>query len=150
MPDIDAVRLENSATIDELDAIAAVLRSHGVDAEVRADWEKEPGTGNGAFYMVLVVLTVTLGPYLAGFLGKAGEDSWDAFRRFVDDLHGARDTSVIESGWVEFEDPDGTTLMISELPPAAIQKLSEVDWARHRGGQLMFRSALCVRDMRYA
>jgi hypothetical protein len=44
------------------------------------DWEKEPGTGNGAFYMILVVLTVTLGHHLAGFLGKAGQDSWDTFR----------------------------------------------------------------------
>ena len=55
MPDI-VIRLDSGASREEVDAVRETIASIQLAADVRADWEREPETGNGAFWIVLLKL----------------------------------------------------------------------------------------------
>lgn len=101
--------------------------------------EKPPQTGNGAFWMTLVLLGVSFNSFAEGFFGELGKDAALALRDFVDELRAARSDSTLASdGWVEFDDPDETKVMIaSGIPADAYRALMDLDWANARGGTIM-------------
>jgi hypothetical protein len=132
------VLLDVDASREEVQTVEHVLRSAGFDADVRPGWEKPPRVGNGAFWMILFVLSAPVQAFLAGFFGAAGADAWKDVKRFVAELRAARAPSRAPDGWVEFDDPEGTKLMVADLPDEAYRALLELDWDDHRGGMLMW------------
>lgn len=136
------VRLDDSATSAEVNEVREAAQSSGLTAEVSADWVKDSQSGNGAFWMVYIPISGTLTAFLTGFAHKAGQDAWDAFKSFVRKLRHARRSSRLASdGWVEIEDTDATKLMIGDLAEEAFDKLRDVDWAAHEGGQIMWNES---------
>jgi hypothetical protein len=137
------VLLDRYATPDEVAEVRAVFERAGGSAMVRAVWEKPPQTGNGAFWMTLVLLGVSFKAFADGFFGKLGEDAAVALRDFVEDLREARmDSTHADDGWVEFDDVDETNVMLSSgVPEEAYQALLEIDWSHARGGMIMWDGA---------
>jgi hypothetical protein len=132
------VLLDVAASSEEVQAVERVLRSAGIDAEVRAEWQKPPRVGNGVFWIILIVLSVALKDFLGGFSGAAGADAWKALKRLVGELRATRVPSEAPDGWVRMDDPEGTNLMLGDLPDEAYRALLELDWSQHRGGMLMW------------
>jgi hypothetical protein len=134
------VLLDRYATPNEIANVRAVFARTGREAMVRAVWEKPPQTGNGAFWMTLVLLAVPFKAFADGFFGKAGEDTWMALRKLVEELREARRGSTLaDEGWVEFDDPDDTQVMLaSGIPDEAYEALLELDWSAVRGGTIMW------------
>lgn len=132
------VLLDRYATVGECDAVRAVIDRAGGHAMVRAVWEKEPQTGNGAFWMTLFLLGVPFAKFCDGFFTKLGENAADTLRDFVRELREARRASTHASvGWVEFDDVEDTKIMIpSDIPDDAFNALLEIDWSRVQGGTL--------------
>lgn len=137
------VLLDRHATSDEVAEVRAVFERTGHSAMVRAVWEKPPQTGNGAFWMTLVLLGVSFKGFADGFFGKLGEDAAVALRDFVEELRKARRGSThANEGWVAFDDPDDTNVMLSSgLPDEAYRALLDVDWSDARGGTIMWDDA---------
>lgn len=107
------VLLDRYATADEITKVQAVFDDLGRPAMVRAVWEKSPQTGNGAFWMTLVLLGVPFKAFADGFFGELGHDAAIALREFVRKLRAARRNSTLANdGWVEFDDPDHTNVML--------------------------------------
>jgi hypothetical protein len=134
------VHLDGSASDAEVAETREALRASGIDGEVRADWQKDSQTGNGAFWMDYIPIAVPLTAFLTAFFAKAGQDAWDGFRSFVGSLRRARRSSRLASeGWVLFEDSGRTKLMIGDdFSDEAIGALRDFDWDAHRGGQIMW------------
>jgi hypothetical protein len=134
------VLLDRYATPEEIEEVRAVFERAGARAMVKPVWERPPRTGNGAFWIVLVLLGVAFKSFADGFFGKLGGDAADALREFVGELREARRrSSRAPDGWVEFDDPDDTKVMFaSGLPDEAYRALLELDWPEHRGGMLMW------------
>lgn len=134
------VLLDRDASDAEVEAVRIAVGRRGATPIVRAVWEKPPQTGNGPFWMVLILLGVGFKSFADGFLGKLGEDTADALRDLVDDLRTARRGSTrAPEGWVEFDDVDGTNVMFaSGLPDAAYRALLDLDWDEVRGGMLIW------------
>jgi hypothetical protein len=90
--------------------------------------------------MTLVLLGVSFEAFVDGFFGKLGEDTAVALREFVDELPEARRSSTqADDGWVEFDDPDDTGVMLtSSVPIEAYRALLELDWSDARGGMIMW------------
>jgi len=65
MPEQLVVRLDNLASAVEVDEVREVVASSGLNAEVRADWDRSQ-TGNGGFWLVLLELGQQSIP---GFIG---------------------------------------------------------------------------------
>jgi hypothetical protein len=139
MPTIP-VLLDRYATPDEVERVRSVFERAGATAQVRAVWEKPPQTGNGVFWIVLVLVGVSFKSFADGFFGKLGEDAALTFRAFVDELRDARrDSTLADDGWVEFDDIDDTKVMIAGgLPDEAYRALLDLDWSSVRGGMLMW------------
>jgi hypothetical protein len=135
------IQLDDSATEEEVNEVTAACRAIGIDPEVTKDWQKEPETGNGAFWMVHIPITAALTAFVMAFFGKAGQDAWDGLKSFVANLRRARRSSRVASkGWVEFQLLDGTTIMIGDdLSDEQIDALRNVNWRAHMGGQFTWR-----------
>ena len=73
--------LDRYATSDEVAKVRAVFERTGHSAMVRAVSER-PQTGNGAFWMTLVLLGVAFKGFADGFFGKLGEDAAVALRGY--------------------------------------------------------------------
>jgi hypothetical protein len=134
------VLLDRYATPQEVDEVRTVFERAGARAMVKPVWEKPPQTGNGAFWMVLVLLGFSFKSFADGFFGRLGEDAADALRQLVEELQRARRQSRhANDGWVEFDDPEDTKVMLrSGLPDHAYQALLDLDWSEHRGQMLMW------------
>jgi hypothetical protein len=111
------VHLDGSATDPEVDEVREALRSSGLTAEVRTDWQKEPGTGNGAFWMVAIDILRESIPQFIGGLGVAGTAA------LVTKLRRARRSAPAPDGWVELRDRHRTHLMVGEAVEEAFEKL---------------------------
>lgn len=144
MMEVHSVLLDEDATPAEVEAVGAVLRTFGIDVEVRPAWRKDPQTGNGAFWMILVGVGVPLAAFLRSFMDafgkKAGDASWEALVGLVRNLKAARRGSLVaDDGWIQLTDAAGTTLMLTaDVPLAAYAKLSEIDWASCQGKAVMW------------
>jgi hypothetical protein len=142
--EVETVRLDAAATAEEVEAVEAALRDEGLEAPVRADWTKPPQTGNGVFTMVLIVLGVSFYKFLSAYATTLGEEAGKAtaerVRNLARRLHGARGESPASKvGWVEFDDPEGTKLMLSpDVPDEAYRQLEQLDWEKFRGGMVMW------------
>jgi hypothetical protein len=134
------VLLDRYASPEEVASVRAVFERARHRAMVRAVWEKPPYTGNGAFWMTLVLVAMPFHSFLDGFFGKLGEDVADALRDFVDDIREARRPSTLaDDGWVEFDDLEDTHVMLSGgIPDEAYRALLELDWDEVRGGTIMW------------
>jgi hypothetical protein len=134
------VLLDRFATEEEVAGVGAVFEHAGRNAMVRAVWEKPPQTGNGAFWMTLVLVGLPFKAFADGFFGKLGEDAADALRQFVDEVREARRSSTLaDDGWVEFDDVEGTHVMLSGgIPAEAYRALLALDWDEVRGGTIMW------------
>jgi hypothetical protein len=140
---VERVLIDAAASAEEAELIRGALRESGFEADVSSEWEKPAGVGNGAFWMVLVVLAVPATAFLSGFgktIGeRAGEAAWEGLKSFVGRLRQARASSTIASvGWVELDDPDGTRIMIGEEADEAYQQLLELDLDARRGWMLLW------------
>jgi hypothetical protein len=140
---VERVFVDAVASPEEIEAVRRAFRDVGIDVDVVAEWEKPPGVGNGAFWMVLVVLGISASAFLKGFgqtLGeRAGEEAWTALRSFVRRVRKAREGSAIAaSGWVELDDPDGTRIMIGDEADEAYRQLLELDLEARRGWMLLW------------
>lgn len=96
MVDIQEVLINAEASPDEVAAVQEVFDSRDLGVEVRAEWRKDPRTGNGAFWMTLVKLTaIPVGAFVTAFMAKAGEATFGALREWVQDLRAARRPSTV-------------------------------------------------------
>jgi hypothetical protein len=93
MPGVVGVVLDKTASRREVRAIKRVLHSAGLDAPVVAEWKKQPQTGNGAFWMIIVTLGMPLSAFFTAIATEAGKD----FYRFAQELRAARGASRIAS-----------------------------------------------------
>lgn len=139
------VRLDDLASSAEVDEVREILASSELAAEVRADWQKpppEPQTGNGAFWMILFSVGAPLGAVITGLAQRAGQDAYDSVKSFVKRLRRARRASRFRHGVMQFEDSEGTTLVIARVDDEdlddALDKLREVDWAQHAGETILW------------
>jgi hypothetical protein len=134
------VLLDRYASPAEVEDVRAVFQRAGARAMVRPVWEKPPQTGNGPFWIVLILLGVSFKAFADGFFGKLGENAADALREFVEELRRTRDQSTrADNGWIQFDDPDDTKVMLgADLPQEAYEALLQLDWSEHTGGMLMW------------
>jgi len=140
---LQSVLLDREASVQEVTAVTQVLHSRGFEPNIRAEWQKDPRSGNGAFWIVLITIALPVRDFLKSFtetLGKkAGESSWESLKSLIDDLRAARrESTVAADGWIELDDPEGTKLMVAAIPNEAYQRLLEIDWSHVRGGTLMW------------
>jgi hypothetical protein len=129
------VHLDDTASQTEVDKVREVVRSSGLTAEVRADWQK-PQAGNGGFWMIVITCSGAVAAFVTGFAQEAGRKAFHKFRSFVRKLHRARRSSPFGGGWIEIKDAEGTTLIVGDLDKRAFDELRHVDWARRRGAHL--------------
>ena len=140
-PVIERVDLDEFATHNEVDGVVAVFREYGYDVDVGARWRKPAGVGNGAFWLVLALLGIPVWRFLMSFAdaaGKAaGEDAWRTFKGLVEKLRETRQGAEPPDGWVQFEDPNGTTLMLADYPDEAYEVLFELEEERFEDRRLV-------------
>jgi hypothetical protein len=140
MANVEEVQVDVYATDQEIVAVTDALHRFGIDVEVRPAWRKDPESqsGNGAFWMTVLVLGVPAGAFLKGFFTKAGESAWDALVTLVRDLRAARRTSrLAEDGWIELLGFDETSVWLTaDVPADAYLLLEDVDWEACRGKAL--------------
>ncbi|MDQ3933797.1 MAG: hypothetical protein M3340_04110 [Actinomycetota bacterium] len=134
------ILLDRHATQAEVEEVAAVFKRAGFRPKVRPVWEKKPQTGNGPFWVVLVLLGISFKAFADGFFGRYGENAADALREFVRELREARRLSThADDGWIMVDDGDDTEVMLAgDLPEEAYHALFDLDWPSYTGGMLIW------------
>lgn len=136
---VERVVLDSLASDSEVRAVEEVLHDAGIDAKVDANWTKPSDVGNGAFWMVMLILGVSASHFLQGFAQKAGGDAWVALKSFVGRLREARRKSTMgPSGWVQLTDSEGTVILIGDEAEQAYRELLELDLDRRQGWMLLW------------
>jgi hypothetical protein len=142
VPDV-VVQLDQDATLQEVEEVEEAVRSSGLVGEVRVQPAQELGPppeeqiGNGIFWTVVVAAVgMPLSAFITGLAGKAGGEAYEALRSFVAKLRAGRRSSSAPDGWVEFEDSEGTRLMIGEPAEEAFDKLRQMALEARRGERL--------------
>jgi hypothetical protein len=120
------VHLDPGATDAEVEAVEEAVRSSGLTAEVHKDWQKEPGTGNGAFWMVAIdILRESISDFIGG-LGVVGTVA------LLTQLRHARRSAAEPDGLVELRNPDGTQLLLTgEAAEEAFENLRQLGPEAH-------------------
>lgn len=131
------VKLDPSASSDEVEAVRAVLRSSGIsDAEVRA-LPATRGVGNGSTWMTWILASAPLNVFLTT-LGKriaeqlAEEGTGPAIRDFFARLRASRQDNPHPEGLISIIDPDSLVVLIQDWPIEAYERLLEIDWSRQK------------------
>jgi hypothetical protein len=135
-----SIKLDVAATPEEVRAVEAAARAEGFEAEVAASWEKPPQTGNGAFWMVEILVGSSLSAFFGGIAAAAGADAWKKIKSFAEQLREARAPSkVADSGNIVLRDSRGRQLMLwKAFPDEAYEALFQIDWDDHASGLLVW------------
>ena len=116
------VTVEREATPAEVEAVQRVFDQVGRRAAVSANYGR-----HSAFHPDWVVLIeVELSVFVAGFVGKAGADAWDALRAFVERLYEERRRTGHQKGSIMFDEGRRRVFLTDALPPEAYRALAEI------------------------
>lgn len=134
------VQLDEAATTEEIEAVEDVLRSEGLEADVTASWVKPPRTGNGAFWMVEIVVGGSLTAFFTGIAAAAGADAWKKLKSLAERLREARAQSkVADSGNIVLKDSTEHQVMLwKDFPDEAYAALFQIDWDHERASLLVW------------
>jgi hypothetical protein len=132
------VAADVSATADDLAAVKEAFRRVGFDVR------PEPVVEGRAEAMPWV-LYVTIGAPIATFFttiaAKAGDDAYEAVKRWVKDLWAARRGPNDRTGSVVLRDTRGNQLVLSStFPDEALDALRDIDWTGVEGDYLLWSS----------
>lgn len=116
------VTIEQEASIAELEAVQRVFDDAGMPAAVSANY----GRHSLSHPDWIVIAEVQLGVFVAGFVGKAGADAWDALRAFVGRLYEERRRLGHDKGSLMFDEGRRRVVISDALPPEAYPALADL------------------------
>ncbi len=129
------VLLEREASPKEVAAVEQAMREAGIDATVRAAYERR---GVGDFPWILQISGAAASIFFAGFLAAAGADAWKALKALIVKLYEARASSRAPKGVVILID-EAThewILIRDDLPDEAWQLLLTIEIPKTKSSQL--------------
>jgi hypothetical protein len=97
---------------DDLGAPAIVSASYGRYSAFHPDW--------------IVLVEVPLGAFVTGLAAKAGADTWDALRRFIERLYEERRAVGLSKGSVQIDEGRRRVFLHDEIPAHAYPALAEL------------------------
>lgn len=97
---------------DDSGAPAIVSASYGRYSLFHPDW--------------IVLIEVSLGAFATGLAAKAGADTWDALRSFVELLYEQRRAVGHTKGSVQIDEGRRRIMLNDEIPPAAYPALADL------------------------
>ncbi len=135
------ISIDEWARDEEVAAVEEVAREAGLDADVEASFGVR-GAGTPSWHIVIELANIGIGYWLAGFVGKWGEEANEKFRTLVKRLFKGRENAPAESGTVVIIDPKGNWTVFGDgLPDEAYDKLLEDSWEDLEGGYLLWDEA---------
>lgn len=140
------VTVDLHAPQEEMDALVAVFADVGIEADVKDGYLRMSGGVLPYAVFVLVQLKWLAAAFAVGASGKAGADSWDAYRDggweglkvFIQRVARARRNDP--AGHITIRDPTGPDVDLDEgIPDEALRELAELDWPAMKSGRLSWR-----------
>lgn len=143
--EIEEVLLLRHASEEDVAAVEAAFAAAGFEVRARAEVELRGG-GIGSWggaslpWDVYVVLGVPLALFLQGFMSAAGEDAYDAVKRWVRDIVAAHDRpGYYRNGAIDVRDSAGGGIVFSAgLSDEAFAALRLLDWSAVEGDLLLW------------
>ena len=135
------VTVDRGASEAEMAELRAIFQRVGIDARIRDDYLRLSAEPLPYAVMFMSPVTWIAGAFAIGALGKAGADSWDAFRdggwrglsRFLAEVARARG----RDGTVTIRDPTGPDVQLDQhVPDDALRELAALDWPAMSDGYL--------------
>jgi hypothetical protein len=137
------VTVDLHAPQEEMDALAAVFADAGIAAEVKDGYLRMSAAALPYVVFVLAHLKWIAAAFAIGASGKAGADSWDAYRDggweglkvFIQNVARARRNDP--EGRITIRDPSGPDVELHEgIPDEALRELADLDWDAMKKGRL--------------
>lgn len=116
------VIIEQEASPVEVETVQRVFDESGTPAVVSASY--------GRYSLIhpdwVVLIEVPLGAFATGLAAKAGADTWDALRAFIERLYEERRAVGHRKGSVQIDEGSRRVMLHDEIPPAAYPALAEL------------------------
>jgi hypothetical protein len=137
------VTVDLHAQQQEMDALVAVFADAGITADVKDGYVRMSAGALPYMVFVLAHLKWLAAAFAVGASGKAGADSWDAYRDggweglkvFIQRVAHARRNDP--QGRITIRDPSGPDVELHEgIPDEALRELGELDWPTMKTGRL--------------
>lgn len=116
------VIIEQEASPLEVEAVQRVFDDSGTPAVVSASY------GRYSLFHPdwIVLIEVPLGAFVTGLAAKAGSDTWDALRAFVERLYKERRAIGHTKGSIQIDEGRRRVFLHDEIPPAGYPALAEL------------------------
>jgi hypothetical protein len=140
------VTVDLHAPQEEMDALVTVFADVGIEAEVKDGYLRMSVGVLPYAVFVLAQLKWIATAFAVGASGKAGADSWDAYKDggweglkvFIQRVARARRNDP--AGHITIRDPTGPDIDLHEgIPDEALRELAELDWPAMKSGRLSWR-----------
>lgn len=133
---VQRVRVEYTASVSEIEAIAAVFSRHGLAVEPEA--VKGQRYGSVLPWLIEITLAAPFAAFFTSAASEAGKDAYQAAKALLRDLARTRRKGS-DHGSIDLIDSTSSHLILpAPIPEEALKALEQLDWTLIRSAYLLW------------